>query len=174
MHFARIQSRHVARIWKTGGLFWKTEKCANDLDWNFHWSRSSFRRIVRKLRRNFSESSKIQRFFPPKIRWSQKKKKKRSSPISRLIFRPISQIQLSEGGCFRTGGLFSLFLRKSASKSQKTCDFTYFTSQWGGSSPPRPPPGCATDSEPFKSTRFLTFKSQLKKLSCSVLLLLAI
>ena len=28
--------------------------------------------------------------------------------------------------------------------------------------------------EPFESTRFLTFESQLKKLSCSVLLLLAI
>ena len=70
-------SRHVARIWKRGGgLFWKSEKCANDLDWNFHWSRSSFRRIVRKLSRNFSESSEIQRFFPPKLRWSPKKKKK--------------------------------------------------------------------------------------------------
>ena len=42
------------------------------------------------------------------------------------------------------GGLFSIFLRKSASKAQKTCDFAYFTSQWGGSSPPAPPPGYAT------------------------------
>ena len=31
-----------------------------------------------------------------------------------------------------------------------------------------------TYSEPFESTRFLTFESQLNKLSCSVLLLLAI
>ena len=30
-------SRRVARIWKRGGLFWKSEKCANDLDSNFHW-----------------------------------------------------------------------------------------------------------------------------------------
>ena len=126
--------RCVARIWKRGGLFWKSEKCANDLDWNFHWSRSSFRRFVRKLRRNFSDSLEIQSFFPPKIRWSpKKKKKKRSSPISTLIFRPISQIQTFEGG------LFSIFLRKSASKAQKTCDFAYFTSQWEGSSPPAPP-----------------------------------
>ena len=75
-----------------GGLFWKSEKCANDLDWNFHWSRSSFRRFVRNLRRNFSESSEIQSFFPPKIRWSPKKKKK-SSPKLRVMFRPKSDIQ---------------------------------------------------------------------------------
>ena len=62
---------------KGGGLFWKSEKCANDLDSNFHWSWISFRRFVRKLRRNISESSEIQRFFPPKIRWFPKKKKKK-------------------------------------------------------------------------------------------------
>ena len=68
---------------------------------------------------------------------SKKKKKKGSSPKLRVIFRPISQIQTFEGGCFRMGGgLFSIFHRKSASKTQKTCDFAYFTSQWGGSSPP--------------------------------------
>ena len=43
------------------------------------------------MRRNFSESSEIQRFYPPKIRWSPKKK--RSSPNLRLIFWPISEIQ---------------------------------------------------------------------------------
>ena len=42
---------------------------------------------------NFSEGSEIQRFFPPKIRWSPKKKKKRSSPILKLIYWPKSQIQ---------------------------------------------------------------------------------
>ena len=58
-----------------GGLFWKSEKSANDLDPNFHCSWISFTRFVRKFRRNFSESSEIRRFFPPKIRWSPKKKK---------------------------------------------------------------------------------------------------
>ena len=37
------------------------------------------------------------------------------------------------------GGLFSIFHQKSASKAPKTCDFAYFTSQWGGLSPPAPP-----------------------------------
>ena len=82
-----------------GGLFWKSEKCANDLDSNFHWSWISFRRFVRKLRRKFSESwffdrnPKFKGFFPPKIRWSPKKKKKRSSPKLRVIFRPKSEVQ---------------------------------------------------------------------------------
>ena len=68
--------RRVARIWKRGGLFWKSEKCAYDVDSNFHWPWISFRRFVRNLRRNVSETSEIQRFFPRKIRWSPKKKKK--------------------------------------------------------------------------------------------------
>ena len=82
--------------------------------------------------------------FPPKIRWSpkkkKKKKKKRSSPKLRLIFRPKSEIQTFEGGLFSNGGggLFSIFHKKSASKAPKTCDCAYFTSQWGGSSPPAP------------------------------------
>ena len=113
-----------------------------------------------------------QTFFQPKNRWSQKKKK-RSSPTLRLIFRPKSEIQSffspktsglqkkrsspklrlifgqnRKFKCFFTphheiyfttsapkflwGGLFSIFHQKSASKAPKTCDFVYFTSQWGG------------------------------------------
>ena len=67
-------------------------------------------------------------------------KKKRSSPKLRVIFRPISQIQAFEGGCFPMGGLFSIFHKKSASKALKTCDFAYFKSQWGGLEPPPRPP----------------------------------
>ena len=77
-------------------------------------------------------------------------KKKKLTEIVRLIFRPKSEIltlfqaesrhvlhnfgtQFSLGG-----GLFSIFYQKLASKAPKTCDFAYFTSQWGGSSPPTP------------------------------------
>ena len=46
------------------------------------------------MRRNFSESSEVQTFFPLKNRWSPKKKKeKRSSPNLSLIFWPKSEIQ---------------------------------------------------------------------------------
>ena len=44
---------------------------------------------------------------------------------------------------FPLGGLFSFFHQKSASKAPKTCDFAYFTGQWGVLEPPRPP-GYAT------------------------------
>ena len=106
---------------KGGGLFWKIEKSANGLDPNFHCSWISFRRFVRKLRRNFSENSEIsaqnevvskkkkkvftkfETDFSAEIRNSQvfsaqnqvvskKKKKKRSSPKLGVIFRPNSEI----------------------------------------------------------------------------------
>ena len=92
----------------------------------------------------FGQNPKFKRFFRPKSGGLQKKKKKRSSPKLGLIFRPNPEIQTFEGGCFPLGGLFSIFHKNSASKAPKTCDFAYFTSQWGGSSPPRLPPGYAT------------------------------
>ena len=129
-----------------GGLLWKSEKSANDLDPNFHCSWISFTRFVRKLRRIFSESSEIHTFFPPKCKWSPKKK--RSSPKLRLIFRPKSEIQtffppklrwspkkkVSEiktdflanfgnsnvwGGCFPMGGYFQLFTKNRPQNHQK-------------------------------------------------------
>ena len=166
------------------------------------WSpKKKKRRSSPKLSLIFRPKSEIQTFFPPKLRWSPKKKvfteiesdfsaeignsnvfsaqnqvvskkkkkvfteiesdfsaqignsnvfsaqnqvvskkKKRSSPKLSLIFRPKSEIQTFEGGLFSYGGgLFSILHKKSASKPPKTCDFAYFTSQWGGLEPPRPP-----------------------------------
>ena len=175
--------RRVARIWKRGGLFWNSEKCANDVDSNFHWPWISFRWFVLNLRRNVSERSEIQRFFPPKIRWSPKKKKKkkglrqnsewffgrnpkfkrffrpklgdlqkkikkkkRSSPKFRAIFLPISQVQTFEGGLFSYGGGYFPFFTENRPQKHKKHAFLH-TSQanGGGSSPPRPPPGYATE-----------------------------
>ena len=78
--YVRYCSR-VARIWKRGGLFWKSEKCANDLDSNFHWPWISFRRFVRNLRWNVSERSEIQSFFRSKLGDLQKKKKKKKKGL---------------------------------------------------------------------------------------------
>ena len=128
--------RRVARIWKRGGLFWKSEKCANDLDSNFYWPWISFRRFVRNLRRNVSERSEIQRFFRPKLGDLQK----RSSQIQGDFSPNLASSNVWGGALFVWGGLFSIFHRKSASTAQKTCVFAYFTSQWGGLEPPRPPP----------------------------------
>ena len=130
-----VSPRRVARIWKRGGgLFWKSEKCANDLDSNFHWSWISFRRIVRKLRRIVLESSEIQRFFPPELRWSPKKKKKglrqnsewffgRNPKFKGFFLPKLGDLQKKK----RSSPKLRLFHIKSASKAQKTCDFAYFT-----------------------------------------------
>ena len=112
------------------------------------------RKVQTTLTRNFivleSVCPKIQTKFLGKLGNSKvfsaqnqvvSKKKKSSSPKLRPIFRSNSEIQTFEGGCFPMGGgLFSIFHKKSASKASKTCDFAYFTSQWGGGlEPPRPP-----------------------------------
>ena len=101
-----------------------------------------------KFRVIFRRKSKIQTFFPPKIRWSKKKKKKKKGlrqNSRRFFFQNFASSNVSGGAFFAWGGLFSIFHRKSASKAQKTCDFAYFTSQWGGLEPPPPPPGYATE-----------------------------
>ena len=75
---------------------------------------------------------------------SKKKKKKKKKGLRQNSRRFFSQnfasSNVSGGALFAWGGLFSIFHRKSASKAQKTCDFAYFTSQWGGLEPPPPPP----------------------------------
>ena len=94
-------SRRVARIWKRGGLFWKSEKCANDLDSNFHWSWISFRRFVQKLR-----ARKFKAFFRPTLGDLQKKKGLRQNsewffgriPKFKAFFRPkLGDLQKKKG-----------------------------------------------------------------------------
>ena len=91
-------------------------------------------------------SRKFKGFFRPKLGDLQKKKKALRQNLGRFFFQ-FRMFKRLRGGSFRMGGLFSIFHRKSASKAQKTCDFAYFTSQWGGLEPPPPPPGYATDCD---------------------------
>ena len=139
-----------------GGLFWKNEKSADGLDSNFHCSWIRITRFVRKLRQNFSESSEMQTFFQPKNRWSPKKKKKKGLHRNwdwffgqnrkfKRFFRPNHNMYFTTSAPnFLWWGLFLIFHQKSASKAPKTWYFAYFTSQWGGSSPPALPPGYVT------------------------------
>ena len=165
------RNRRVARIWKRGGYFERVRRVQTTLTRIFivlesvshglsehsdEISRkarkfegfSALNQVVSKKKRSspklrliFRPKSEIQRFFPPKIRWSPKKK--RSSPKLRLILRPNSEIQTFEGGLFSYGGAVSNFSQKIGLKSIKnvrfcilyTCDFAYFT---------RPLPGYAT------------------------------
>ena len=100
------------------------------------------------LQKNQVVSKKTKKGSSPKLRLIFRPKSEiqtfRSSPKLKLIFRPKSEIQTFQGGAvFLWGGLFSIFHKKLGSKPPKTCDFAYFTSQLGGSSPPAPP-GYAT------------------------------
>ena len=129
-------NRRVARIWKRGGLFWKSEKCANDLDSNFHWSWISFRRFVRNLRRNVSESSEIQSFFPPKIRWSPKKKKMVFTQGPPRFSPELTQISSQKPESLmpnlQRGGHASILLTL-------LCNFAILATQRGGPWPNGPP-----------------------------------
>ena len=89
--------------------------------------------------------AKIQSDFSAKIRWSPKKKKKRSSPKFRAIFLPISQVQTFEGGSFRMGGAIFHFSHKIGLKITKNMRFCILHKPMGGlEPPPAPPPGYAT------------------------------
>ena len=87
-------------------------------------------------------------FFRPKLDDLQKKKKKkkRSSPKLRLLFRPISQIQTFEGGCFRMGGGYFLFFTENRPQKDKKHAILHTSQANGGARapPPPPPPGYAT------------------------------
>ena len=169
-----FEYRRVARIWKRGRAFLKEwEKCKRP--WpefslflkQFHTVcpkiQTKFlgklrklkvfsaqnevvskkkKRSSPKLRLIFRPKSEFQTFFQPKNRWSPKKKKKKRKKVFTEIETDFSakfgNSNVWGGAVFLWWGLFSIFHKKSASKATKTCDFAYFTSQWGGSSPPAP------------------------------------
>ena len=90
------------------------------------------KKVFAKIHSDFSAEIRNSKVFSAQNQMISEKKK--VFPKLSLKFLPISQIQTFEGG------LFSIFHIKSASKPQKTCDFAYFTTQWGGArAPPAPP-----------------------------------
>ena len=129
-------SRCVARIWKRGGLFWKSETTASDLDPNFHCSWIRITRFIRNWDVFFDQNRKFKQFFSQKTGDLQKK---RSSPKLRRFFS--AKIGMSNGFSGRITattsqlrhpnsfgeGLFSFFQQKSASEAPKKCGFAYFT-----------------------------------------------
>ena len=110
-----------------------------------------------KLSLIFRPKSEIQRFFPPKIRWSPKKK--RSSPKLSLIFWPNAEIQTFQGGCFLMGGAIFNFSQNIGLMSIKNVRFCILHKPMGGSSPPPPPLATLLGSTYFKQI----FKVKQKK-----------
>ena len=95
----------------------------------------------KKLRLISRPKSEIQRFFPPKIRWSPKKKKKKVfAGIETDFSAQFGEIQTFEGGLFSYGEPFSIFPQIIGLKSTKNVRFCILHKPIiGGSSPPRPP-----------------------------------
>ena len=138
--------RRVSRIWKRGGLFWKSEKSANDLDPNFYCSWISFTRFLRKLSWNFLESSEVQTFFPLKNRWKKKVFTKIESEFSAKIGNSNTfsyRITTSTSRLAPTWGAVFNFSPKIGLKSNKNVRFCILHKPMGGSSLPAPP-GYAT------------------------------
>ena len=115
---------------------------------------SAQNQVISKKKKKKKVFAKIQNDFSAEIQNSNvfsaqnqviSKKKKRASPKFKAIFLPkFRKFKRFRGGSFRMGGAIFNFSQKIGLKSTKTCHFAYFTSQWGGSSPPRPLPGYAT------------------------------
>ena len=98
------------------------------------------KKVLTEIETDFSAEIRNSRVFSTQIQVVSKKKKKSPHRNWDRFFGQIRKFKRLRGGCFPMGGLFSIFHKKSASKAPKTCDFAYFTSQWGGLEPPPPPP----------------------------------
>ena len=164
-HTARfVLNWRVARIWKRGGAILKEWEVCKRPWLEFSLTLNQFQTVCPKFETKCLGKIGNSKFFPPKIRWSpKKKKKKRSSPKYRAIFLPISQVQKYEGELFSYGGggYFPFFTENRPQQHKKHAILHTSQANGGDSSPPRPPPGYATGSERM----FLSFKCLRRKIS---------
>ena len=103
---------------------------------------SKKKKVFTEIETDFSAEIRNSKVFSAQNQVVSKKKKKKKKGLHRScdwFFGQIRKFKRFRGAVFLWGGLFSIFHTKSASKAPKTCDFAYFTSQWGGSSPPASP-----------------------------------
>ena len=124
--------RRVARIWKRGGYFEKSEKCANDLDSNFHWSWISFRRFVRNLRRNVSAKLGNQSFLSAQC-WVISKKKKKKKVFAKIQSDFSAEIRNSKVFSAQNWVIFQKKKKKVFTKIEAAISSNFANSDvWGG------------------------------------------
>ena len=105
------------------------------------------KKVFAKIQSDFSAEFRNSKVFSAQNQVISKKTKglRQNSPKLRLIFRPISQIQTFEGGCFQMRGAIFHFSHKISLKSTKNMRFCILPKPMGGlEPPPRPPPGYVT------------------------------
>ena len=147
---------------KSGGLQKQKKKVFAEIESDF--SAGFFRPISGGLQKKKKVFAEIESNFfgrSPKFFSAQKqvisKKKKVFAEIESDFSAKFGNSNVSGGVVFLWRGLFSIFHKKSASKALKTCNFEYFSSQWGARAPPASPPGYATVySYPILCLRFHT------------------
>ena len=136
-HDNHYTTRRVARIWN--GFFERVRKVQTTLTRIFIVLESVSHGLSENRDEISRKAQKFKGFFRPNsIRWSPKKKK-RSSPKLRLIFRPNSEIQTFEGGLVSYGGAIFNFSQKIGLKSTKNVQFCILHKTMGGLEPPPPP-----------------------------------
>ena len=99
------------------------------------------KKVFVKIQSTFS--AKIQRFFPPKLRWSTKKKKKGKGLHQNWdwYFVQFCKFRRLRGGLFSNGGAIFHFSHKIGLKSTKNMRFCILHKPMGGArAPPAPPP----------------------------------
>ena len=117
---------------KGGAILKEWEVCKRP--WSeFSLLLNQFHTVCTKIETKFLGNLGNSKVFPPKIKWSpKKKKKKRSSPILRLIVRPNSEIQTFEGGYFQ-------FFTKNRPQNHQKGAILHTSQANGGLEPPPPP-----------------------------------
>ena len=130
--------RRVARIWKRGGYFERVRSVQTILT----RSLIALESVSHGLSENCDEISrkarKFKGFFRPKQGGLQKRKKKRSSPKLRLIFRSKSEIQTFEGGLFSNGGGYFQFFTKNRPQNHQNGAILHTSQANGGARAPAP------------------------------------
>ena len=132
--------RRVARIWKRGGgAFLKEwEKCKRP--WSeFSLFLNQFHTVCPKIKTEFFGKLGNSKFFPPKIRWSPKKKKKVFTEIETDFSAEIGNSNVWGGLFSFGGGYFQFFTKDRPQKHQKRAILHTSQANVEGLSPPAPP-----------------------------------